>query len=159
MRTLSHLLVGFTLLAALSGCANVIKLEEPKVNLVGIESVKGNSMSPRFVLRLMVTNPNDRDLDIEGMAFDFNVGKHNLMSGVANNIPTLTAYGETAVDVEASINVIDMVMLVAKFAESPNDNLTYTLRTRIDPKGYMAFDIKHSGQLDKQLEDAFKTKR
>ncbi|WP_371375420.1 LEA type 2 family protein [Thalassotalea aquiviva] len=147
------------LLWCLSGCANIIDLEEPKVNLVGIKSVKSNSASPRFMLNLMVANPNNRDLEINGVTFDFKVGSRTLLSGVANNIPTLTAYAETPVNVEASMNFMDMLMLLAQFADAPQDDLSYTLRTRIDPKGFMTFDIEHKGALNDDLKRVLKSKR
>ncbi len=144
--------VVFSLVLFLQSCASLVSLKDPEVSLIGIEPVKSSGMTPRFVLHLMITNPNDIDLDIDGVAFNFSIAEEELLSGVANNIPTLTAYGETAVDVQGSISLFKLFNLFRGLGKDADKALDYKLTTTIDPSGFPAFDVEQVGNLSGELK-------
>lgn len=140
-------------------CATIQPLKEPEVSLLGIEPIKSKGMAPRFVLHLSVSNPNAQDLAIEGMTFSLAIDEQEVLSGLANNIPTLIAYGETNVDVEAKINLFDLFKLLANLSKSNNKDLSYNLSTTIDPEGFIAITVEHEGKLDDALLEGLKKGR
>lgn len=144
----------FVFLFVLSGCANLIPLNQPQVNLVGIEPVKGTGLTPRFTLQLMITNPNDMALDIDGVSFEFLLADQKILSGVANNIPSLEAYGETPVEVQGSISLFKLFNLLRKLSNS--SSLEYRLKTTIDPDGFPAFEVEQKGNLSEKLQQGIK---
>ncbi len=138
------------------GCAQLKPLNNPQISLAGIESVRSSSMAPRFKLKLLVTNPNDIDLEIDGVAFEFNVADKKLLSGVANNIPTLKAYAETEIEVQASVSFMQLWQLFSTLSKENSKNLTYLLSTTIDPKGFVAFEVEQRGNFNDTLKSNFK---
>ena len=140
------------LVTSCANLANLIEpLKDPEVSLVSIEPIKGDTLLPRFILNLSVTNPNDRDLDIAGVNFSLAIEDRNVLSGIANNIPTLLAYSETPVSVTASVNLFDLIKLLSYFSKNTNSDIHYRLKTTIDPRGFIAFDIEKEGLLTESL--------
>jgi len=103
MSTWKYLVVVWILL--LSGCTNIQQLRDLEVSLVKIEPVQPVGLSPRFNVHLLVTNPNAQDLNIEGISLQLNLADQKVLSGVSNQIPALTAYGETPIEIQASVNL------------------------------------------------------
>lgn len=140
----------------LTGCTNIQHLQDLKVDLIGIEPGKMQSMSPRFTIHLLITNPNSEDLIIEGMNFQLDIADHELLAGVATNIPILKAYSETEVSVSSSINVLDFIKLLSVIGSKSESPIKYELNTTIDPKGFIAFNLHHEGVIDELISQGLK---
>lgn len=134
-----------------SGCATLQNLKDLEVSLLAIEPIPTQGMAARFKLKLLVVNPNNIPLPIEGVHFKFEVADSKLFSGVGNNIPTIEAYGETEVEVNASMSLFGLVQLVTKLGTLTNQPINYRLKTTIDPVGFMAFDVEQQGVLNQQM--------
>lgn len=132
----------------LSGCSNIQNLQELKVKFVGIEPAATTGLNPNFKINLLITNPNDQDLQIEGIAFDLELAEQEVLSGVSNKIPTLKSYSETPVSISASVSLFDLFKIVPHLTQHVGDDISYRLNTKIDPKGFIAFNIKNEGVLD-----------
>ena len=142
-----------TLMCLLASCASLPPMEDPTVTLQSIEPVKGQGFSPKFKLNLLVTNPNDQDIELDGVSFKLAIKDQTLLSGVSNDLPVLGAYQETALSVEASVNFLEMIGLIRKFQSASDQNINYTLTTKIDPKGVLpAFTRTQEGQLKDMME-------
>lgn len=146
----------FTLLVLLSGCTNVKHLQDLKVDLISITPSEIQSMSPRFTINLLVTNPNAEDLQIEGMNFQLDIAGNELITGVSADIPTLKAYSETKVSVDGSVSIFDFINLLRLIANKTDTPIEYELNTMIDPKGFIAFNLHHQGVLDDLLMKGLK---
>ena len=144
---------------SISGCASLQPLKSPEVSLVSIQGGKSQGLSAGFVLRLKVTNPNNIDLTIDGMHFVLDISDRKVLSGVSNNIPTLLAYSETIVDVNARVGLFEIIKLAKHFAKNTDKNINYHLTTTIDPDGFIAFDIEQQGLLTKDFLSGFKLAR
>lgn len=139
------------LLTMASGCANLTSLKEPEVTLVAIKPMPAQGMSARFNLQLQVVNPNNVDLDIDGVYFKLEVADSKLFSGVANDIAQLKAYGETTVNVNASMSLFGLAQLLLSFSDFQGQAIPYKLNTTIDPSGLLKFDIEQEGVLSPEL--------
>jgi LEA14-like dessication related protein len=154
MRTWKVLIVG--LILTLASCASINPIKDPEVKLVGIEPTKTQGFSQHFSLKLLVTNPNAFDLDIEGVNFNLDVADQKVMGGVSNAVPVLKAYSETPVSLNASVGLFDLLKLLAFFGQNPNETLNYKLNTEIDPNGFLPFNISREGVLNDELLSGLK---
>ena len=145
-----------SLVLTLASCASINPLKDPEVKLVGIEPTKIQGFSQHFTIKLMVTNPNAFDLDIEGVNFNLDIANQKVMGGVSNTVPVLKAYSETAVSLNASVGLFDLLKLVSFFGQNPNETLKYNLQTEIDPNGFIPFNINREGVLSDELISGFK---
>lgn len=142
----------------LSGCTNLQPLQDLQVSLVSIEPAASQGITPSFNINLLISNPNEQDLQIQGIAFNLEVADKNILSGVSNQIPTLKSYTETPITLSTSINLFDLLNLVAHLSQHSDQALNYRLNTKIDPKGFVALNIENEGVLNDQfLQGIFNT--
>ncbi|WP_372882619.1 LEA type 2 family protein [Psychromonas sp.] len=136
----------------LSGCSTIQQLQELQVRLVKIEpTLSSAGLSPRFNVRLLVTNPNAQDLEIQGMTLQLDIADQRILSGVSNQIPKLTAYSETPVDIQTTVNLFDLLKLLTHLSQHNGDDIKYRLNTRIDPKGFIPFNLNKEGVLNENM--------
>ena len=154
----SHL-VKFALLIitfTITSCTTVNNLKDLEIELTSLKPLPSSGMTPRFQITMLVTNPNNEDLEIEGIDFKFSVAEHKLISGVTNKVPTLKAYSETPVKLDASVNLFDLLKLISYFNKTDSDTLTYELAATINPRGFVAFDVSHEGKISDKLKSVLK---
>ena len=61
------------------------------------------------------------------------------------------SYSETPVTISASINVFDLLNLLAHLSQHSDQEINYRLKTKIDPKGFAAFNIENEGVFNEQF--------
>lgn len=154
MQTWKAFIVLFVL--TLTSCASINPIKNPDVKLIGIEPTKIQGFSQHFKLKLMVTNPNAFDLDIEGVNFNLDVADQKVMGGVSNTVPVLKAYAKTPVTLNASVGLFDLLKLLSFFGQNPTEQLKYQLTTEIDPNGFVPFNINREGVLSEELLSGLK---
>ncbi|MEH6454153.1 MAG: LEA type 2 family protein [Psychromonas sp.] len=135
----------------LAGCTNIQSLQDLEVKFIGIEPASTQGLNPNFKLNLLITNPNEQDLQIQGIAFNLALADQKVLSGVSNQIPTLKAYTETPVSINASISIIELFKIIPHLSQNAGEEISYRLNTKIDPKGFIAFNIKNEGVLDEKF--------
>jgi LEA14-like dessication related protein len=138
-------------LLLLSGCTNIQQLRDLEVSLMNIEPTMATGLSPRFNVRLLVLNPNAQDLEIEGLMLRLNIADKNILSGVSNQVPKLKAYSETPVEIQTAVNLFDLFKLLTYLSQQPGEQIKYQLKTKIDPKGFIAFNLNKEGFLNEHL--------
>lgn len=135
----------------LAGCTNIQSLQDLEVKFVGIEPASAQGLNPNFKLNLLITNPNEQDLQIQGIAFNLALADQKVLSGVSNQIPTLKAYTETPVSINASVSIFELFKIIPHLTQHSGEEISYRLNTKIDPKGFIAFNIKNEGVLDEKF--------
>lgn len=135
----------------LSGCTNIQQLQELQVSLINISPTVSTGLSPRFNVQLSILNPNGNDLEIEGISMQLDIAEQNILSGVSTQIPTLLAYSETPVEIQTSVNLFYLYKLITKLTQHSDEDITYQLKTKIDPKGFIAFELNKEGLLNENL--------
>jgi LEA14-like dessication related protein len=102
----SALLVMFAFGAFLfGGCASVPQREPLQVIVVGVEPLQGEGLEVRMLVRLRIQNPNDSQLDFNGVSVQLDFQGKPFATGVSNAAGSLPRFGETIVSVPVSISV------------------------------------------------------
>ena len=135
----------------LCGCANIQQLQDLEVSLTKIEPTLPTGLSPRFNVQLLVSNPNNQDLKIEGVSLHLDIAEQKILSGVSNQIPKLTAYSETLIEIQTGVNLLHLLNLLTYLSQHPGDDIKYQLKTKIDPKGFAVFNLNKEGFLNENL--------
>lgn len=126
---------GFIVLAflALAGCATLTPdFETPEVSLVSLRPLPGDNLEQRFELGLNIKNPNRNDLPLVGLSYTVELDGYDLLSGVANNLPAIPAYGEARVDVSATVNLVEGIKLLSAVFATPKNELSYRISVKLD---------------------------
>jgi len=125
-------------------------LSDPDIKVVGFTHIKSdNFLEQRFALRLQLTNPNDLELEVKGIGFQFEIAGIEFIQGVSGEVPLIKPYSTTEFTVQGSANVIQAVRLLHKIQKKPQNRFDYTLHTKIDlAHGWPStFNLKREGDI------------
>ena len=126
-----RLLLVLSLLIA--GCATLQSdFETPQVDVVAVRMLPPDGILPRFNVDLRVTNPNRSKLPINGATYSLELEGLQLISGLANDLPDIPAYGEEVMTLDMTLNWMEGLKLINQLAREPKDSLSYTLKAKLD---------------------------
>ena len=84
-------------------------LKEPKVSLAGLNIKHLNPLSPSFLVRLKVDNPNDLDVNLDGADVALALNGQPVAAGVSRSPLVLKKLGTSEMDVEVTANTMSAV--------------------------------------------------
>ena len=83
------------LIIAIFGCAGIKNgFETPTVGVSSFQVLPSEGAMPRFEINLHIINPNRTELKLEGLVYSVTLEGHKVITGVSNDLPIITAYGE-----------------------------------------------------------------
>jgi len=122
------------------GCATLTpEFDPPKVTVESVKALPSRDMGPRFEIKLRVVNPNQQALDIAGISYAIEIFDKELVNGVANDVPVIEGYSEETVDLEAGINMFQILRLLAELGQvnASAPSLDYRFTAKIDFNGFI----------------------
>ncbi len=118
---------------AVAGCATLSPdFEQPTVNVSSFRLLPSNSIVPRFEIGLHVINPNRVPLKLLGMSYQVELEGHRVLTGVANELPLITAYGEGDVLLQASPDLFSTISLFTDLMNQPREKFNFNFSARLD---------------------------
>ncbi|MDX2369494.1 MAG: LEA type 2 family protein [Colwellia sp.] len=128
--------IRFVFVAALfflSGCATMnLDYEDPSVELVSFKALPVNGFEQNFEIGLKLTNPNNFELPLNGISYQLSVAGETLASGVAADIPTAEAYGESRFVVPISTSLMGGFKVIRALMVSQGQDINYQLKAKLD---------------------------
>jgi LEA14-like dessication related protein len=145
MKTLRLLAIAASL--TLSACAT---LPEPlNVSVAGIESMKGEGMEMRMLVKLRIQNPNDKEVAFNGASLRMNVQRRTFATGVSDASGTLPRLGETVVEVPVTISTLNIIRQVMGMAMGePVDKVNYSMQGKLHTGGMSGMRFGTDGVMD-----------
>lgn len=134
----------------LGGCAGVRPgYERPSLTLDSFRAIPSDGMTPRFALGLRVVNPNPAPLPLRGMSYNVAIEGHRIVTGVAGDLETVPAYGESVIELQAGIDLISGLRLINDLIQDTRrENVRYNLKARLDTGGLSRFLVlEEAGEL------------
>jgi len=126
------LVLALLLMAALGGCASLPDRDPPRIDVVGIEPMRGEGLELRFAVKLRVQNPNDSAIAYDGVAVELDVNDRSFASGVSDQRGTVPRFGETVLTVPVSVSALAAVRQALGLAENADlEDLPYVLRGKL----------------------------
>ncbi len=117
----------------LSGCATMnLDYEEPTIELVSFKALPAKGFEQNFEIGLKLTNPNNFELPFNGISYQLNVAGEALAHGVAANIPTAAAYGESRFVVPVSTSLMGGFKVIRALMNSKGQDISYQLKAKLD---------------------------
>lgn len=116
------------------GCAGLgTGYEAPSVSVSSFRALPGEGVVPRFEIGLHIVNPNREPLDLVGVAYTITVEGHRILTGAANDLPRIAAYGEGDIRLQAGVDLISSILFFRDLARGGDqDQFTYTLEAKLD---------------------------
>jgi LEA14-like dessication related protein len=106
--------VSLALLALLLGACHTLRtpLEPPDVYVTNLVPLLGGGLEQRVRVDLRLQNPNNREIRLDGIRFTLEVNGQPLARGASAEAITLPRLGESAVSVEATTTLFDILRQV-----------------------------------------------
>ncbi|MEY2679853.1 MAG: hypothetical protein RL661_84 [Pseudomonadota bacterium] len=102
-----------SLLLTQTGCslltADYKNMKEPTVSLAGLNIKDLNPLSPSFLVRLKVDNPNDLDVNLDGADVALALNGRPVAAGVSRSPLVLKKLGSSEMDVEVTANTMSAI--------------------------------------------------
>ena len=136
-------------LGLLAGCASVTpELDPPRISLVSFKSLPAEGGAPRFEIKLRVINPNKQALDIAGISYSVELLDKELITGVANDVAPIAGYDEGVVTLEAGLQLLELLRLMASLGSAGSEPLEYRFSAKIDFNGFIPTQrVEESGEI------------
>jgi LEA14-like dessication related protein len=123
------------LLAALmlAACASMPSKDPLQVSVAGIESMPGEGMELRLLVKLRIQNPNDAPVEFNGISLSLDVMGRDFASGVSDQAGTVPRFGEAVVAVPVTVSLMRMARQVIGMLDGkPVDKVTYSLTGKLN---------------------------
>lgn len=133
----------------LGSCATLqTEFKEPTVSVTSFRALPSKGMAPRFEIGLHVTNPNRMALSLEGLSYTVSIEEHQILTGVASDLPVIEGYGEGEITVIAIADLFNSISLISNLIQQPRDKFSYIFTADLDLGGmYPIVPIKREGQV------------
>ena len=143
---LRHLamIVAFTV----SACAGMPGHEPVQVTVAGIESLPGEGLEVRMLVKLRVQNPNDAPVEYDGVYVKVDVLDKTFATGVSNERGSVPRYGESVIDVPVTVSTLRVGLQALGFvlAGKPPDKVHYKLNGKLDGPGFSSVRFQAEGE-------------
>lgn len=126
------------LVLMLSACATLPPdFEQPRVTVTSFRPVSTGNLSPEFEIILRVTNPNRSALELEGMSYTIDLNGHEVVAGVASDLPVIDAYGEGDVKLRATASLFEGLNFLSGLMGRNQDSVEYAFNAKLDVGTFM----------------------
>lgn len=134
---------------AAAGCAGLRPgFESPTLNISSFRALPSEGMVPRFRIVLYVVNPNRSPLKLQGITYTVDLEGHRIITGVANDLPVIDGYGDGEIVVNAGVDLISSIQLIADLMNQPRDSFAYDLEAKMDIGGfYPRISVRETGTI------------
>jgi LEA14-like dessication related protein len=123
----------------LAACATAEQPLAPRVRLVDIMLYESTLFEQRMRVDLNVTNPNNFDLPLEGLAFTLELNGNPLVEGATAESVVIPRLGEARLPVLATTSLFDVVRQVLAFGQG--EALSYRLSGRAYLAGVLRLSL------------------
>jgi len=142
-------ILAIVLAAALGACATLPGTEPVQVTVADIESMQGEGMEMRMLIKLRVQNPNESALEFDGVYIKVEVLDRTLATGVSDQRGTVPRFGETIVAVPLTVSTLRVALGAFEVLSGARtvDKVTYRMEGKLDGIGWGSHRFQATGQL------------
>ncbi len=118
------------------------------INSLRLAPADGTGSGPYFEIGLRIVNPNDVPLRLNGAAYTVSLEGYDILTGAADNLPTVEAYSEATVVIKAQPNLLDSMRLFGKLMKQPGDSISYEFSAKLDTANFVnPIRVTDSGEI------------
>ena len=145
------LLIGFACgAAAITGCASMQGKDPLQVTVAGVESIPGEGMELRLLVKLRVQNPNDTPVEFNGVAVEMDVQGKTFGSGVSDAHGSVPRFGESVIEVPVTISAFRMARQafgVMRGGAVPG-KISYLLKGKLNGSAFKTVRFQNQGEFE-----------
>jgi LEA14-like dessication related protein len=138
------------IIASILGACATLQSEPVQVSVAGIESLPGEGLEMRMLVKLRVQNPNDAPIEYDGVYVKLDVLNKTFATGVSDERGSIPRFGESVIGVpvtvstlRVAIHALGMFMLDGK----TTDKVNYKLDGKLDGPTFGSTRFQLQGEL------------
>ncbi len=118
----------------LCSCSPLLQpgFETPVVTLSSFKVLPGSELVPSFEIGLHVVNPNRTALKLQGLSYEVELEGHQVLYGVASQLPAIAAYGEGDVVLQARPDLFSTIRLFTDLMNQPRETFGFNFNAQLD---------------------------
>ena len=147
-RLLLHILV-IVVSLNLNGCASLSGREPVQVTLANIESLPGEGLEVRMMVKLRVQNPNDVPVEYDGVYVRLDVLNRTFATGVSDERGSIPRFGESVIAVPVTVSALRVALHALGFMldGKPAGKVSYNLSGKLNGPGFESVRFQADGEL------------
>ena len=142
-RTILLLIVALTV----SACVSLQRSESIQVTVAGVESLPGEGLELRMMVKLRVQNPNDAPVAYDGVYLQLDVLGKTFATGVSDQRGSVPRFGESVISVPVTVSMLRMARHALGVLDGkPMDKITYELEGKLNDPALGATRFRSRGE-------------
>jgi len=144
------LLIGLACgVAAITGCASMQGKDPLQVTVAGVESIPGEGMELRLLVKLRVQNPNDTPVEFNGVAVEMDVQGKTFATGVTDASGSVPRFGETVIEVPVTASAFRMArQALGLMSGGGLGKITYQMTGKLHGSGVSTVRFQNTGDFE-----------
>jgi len=130
----------------LAGCATLTPEHEPKVEVVGVEPLPGESLEMRMAVKLRIVNPSKVAIDYDGVYLEMDMRGKHFASGVSNVQGSVPRFGEVVLTVPMTVTATAIWQQALIASEDDSASATYRLRGKLSGRLFHSHSFESEGE-------------
>lgn len=133
----------------LSACATLSGRDPLQVTVAGIESLPGEGLEIRMLVKLRVQNPNDSPVEFDGVFVKLDVLGNTFASGVSPEQGSVPRFGESVIEVPVTVSTLRVALRAfgVLMDDKRLENLPYKLTGKLDGPLFGSVRFEAAGEL------------
>lgn len=131
----------------LAACASLPQGDPLQVTVGGVETLPGEGLELRMLVKLRVQNPNDSPLDYDGVYVKLDVQGRTFATGVSAASGTVPRFGEALIGVPVTVSVLRMArQMMGMLDGEPIDKIRYDMSGKLNGAGFRSARFRSQGE-------------
>lgn len=134
---------------ATTGCASLPYKDPLQVTVAGVESLPGEGLEVRMLIKLRVLNPNETPIPYKGAYLKLDVMDKTFASGATSEAGTVPGLGEAVIAVPVTVSVLRMVRQVMGVIDGePVDKIRFEMSGKLSGGAFGTERFQSQGEFE-----------
>ena len=133
----------------LGGCAGMSGREPVQVSVAGIETLPGEGLEMRMMVKLRVQNPSETPVDFNGVFVKLDVLEKTFATGVSDEKGSIPRFGESVINVPVTVSTlrVGLTTLGLVMGNKPIEKVRYKLSGKLAGPSFGSTSFQADGEL------------
>ncbi|HWJ01745.1 MAG TPA: LEA type 2 family protein [Burkholderiales bacterium] len=134
---------------ALGGCAGMSGRDPVQVSVAGIESLPGEGLEMRMMVKLRVQNPGETPVEYDGVYVKLEVLDKTFATGVSDERGSIPRFGESVISVPVTVSTLRVALNTLGFVlgDKPAEKVRYKLSGKLAGPSFGSTSFQSAGEL------------
>jgi len=133
----------------LGACAGLSGRDPVQVSVAGIESLPGQGLEMRMMVKLRVQNPSETPVEYDGVYVKLDVLDRTFATGVSDERGSIPRFGESVISVPMTVSTLRVALSTLGFVlgDKPSEKVRYKLSGKLAGPTFGSTTFQADGEL------------